>query len=359
MRRHLVIFAVVLTSSCGVPVPEGQAGGPAASGLRLAPAGVDAVRTQLPAQVSVRFTADLYPASPVTGLGAGHLKLTEDGTPVSPRESQLRLTPQSEGYRIASLLLLDVSGSILRSGEFDALVDAARQYARQVLAQGGGAQQVAVATFDGRERPQLVVGFTGQLAQVEAGLDALRVSECKVQADCAPYADRRACAGFRCVDDSTNLYGAVTQGLGLLSAALATPTDARHQDGALVLFTDGADQASRVPKADALAAVDGTPLHVFTVGLGPEADRLTLATLGRDGTFAVDAPGALGDAFAQIADRVSALAHRTYQLDYCSPRRSGRHTLEVLASVPTGAGEVRGSLTVEFNAEGFQSGCQL
>ena len=47
-------------------------------------------------------------------------------------------------------------------------------------------------------------------------------------------------------------------------------------------------------------------------------------------------------------------------LEYCSPKRSGIHTLKVVANIDTARdGTLVGSLSGQFDATGFSSGCEL
>lgn len=322
------------------------------------PSGGPGLVTQQPSKVSLLFKVDTCGGEPVAGLDASHFTLTEDGRKVSAFESQVRVQPKGERFVMDSLVLLDLSGSLLRSGDFSALQAAAKRYVSAVLAQGPS-QRVAVMTFDGRPSPTLVVDFTADEAQVLAGLDSLAAPECRASADCAGFRDRRTCAGWRCVDDSTNLNGALVEGLTALASRLSL-TDVAWRDAALVLFTDGTDQASRVLPASAVEAVRSSKAHVFTVGLGGEVDEVALRAYGRDGYFPVARSSELDAAFASIASRVNGLANRFYLLEYCSPKRGGKHVLKVLATVPVDQGPALvGGLSREFDADGFGSGCEL
>ncbi|MEW5741332.1 MAG: VWA domain-containing protein [Myxococcota bacterium] len=321
------------------------------------PAGGVGLTTSLPSKVSLLFKVDTCGGEPVSGLDATHFTLTEDGRAVSAFESQVRVQPKGERFVMDSLVLLDLSGSVLRSGDFDALAAAAKRYVSAVLE--GDSQRVAVMTFDGRASPQLVVDFTGDAATVLAGLDGLSAPECRANVDCAGLPDRRTCAGWRCVDDSTNLNGALVAGLATLEGRLALK-DVPWRDAALVLFTDGTDQAARLLPAAALEAVRSSRAHVFTVGLGGEVDEVALRAYGRDGYFPVARAAELDAAFSSIAARVNGLANRFYLLEYCSPKRSGKHVLKVLATVPRDQQPpLIGGLSREFDADGFGSGCEL
>ncbi|MEW6434832.1 MAG: VWA domain-containing protein [Myxococcota bacterium] len=359
MRKALVGSCVVLSVlavGCGPEAVEEP--GPRCLSV-TEPAGGSGLLTSLPSRVSLLFQVDTCGGEPVSGLDASHFSLTEDGRAVSAYESQQRVQPKGEQFRLDSLLLLDLSGSLLRSGDFDALQAAAKRYVTTVLAAGKASQRIAVMTFDGREAPQPLVDFTNDEATLLAGLDSLSVTECRQSSDCARYADRRTCAGWRCVDDSTNLNGALVAALGTLEARLGL-TDVPWRDAALVLFTDGTDQAARVLPAAAVEASRASRAHVFTVGLGGEVDESALETYGRDGYWPVADAAGLDAAFSAIATRVSGLANRFYLLEYCSPKRSGVHTLKVLARLPQADGTVlQGGLSRQFDATGFSSGCEL
>jgi len=323
------------------------------------PSGGAGLVTTLPSRVSLLFKVDTCAGEPVSGLDASHFTVTEDGRAVSAFESQTRVQPKGERFRLDSLLLLDLSGSTLRSGDFGALQAAAKHYVATVLASGPESQRVAVMTFDGRVAPQLLVDYTNDAALLQAGLDSLSVPECRVSADCAGYADRRTCAGWRCVDDSTNLNGALVSALASLDARLKL-TDVPWRDAALVLFTDGTDQAARVLPATAMEAARATHAHVFSVGLGGEVDEASLRAYGKDGYWPVADARGLDAAFTTIAARVNGLANRFYLLEYCSPKRSGTHTLKVVASLPQeGGAPLIGGLSLSFDATGFGSGCEL
>lgn len=310
--------------------------------------------TGLPSRVSLLFKVDTCAGEPVSGLDAQAFELQEDGHTVSQFESQQRVSSQGEQFQFDSVVLLDLSGSVLRSGDFKSLQDAAKRYLSQVLAVGGGSQRIALMTFDGRERPQVVVDFTSNEAQLVAGLQSLSTVECSSSVQCAGFSDHRTCAGWRCVDDSTNLNGAVISTLDVLEGRLAQ-TDVPWRDAALVLFTDGTDQAGRVSTQAVLERAKKTHVHLFSVALGAEVDTTTLTVLGRDGAFTSARAEQLATAFESVASRVASLANRFYRLEYCSPKRSGTHTLKVIAH----SGALLGGLSREFSADGFQSGCEL
>jgi von Willebrand factor type A domain len=355
MRNTLISFMVCL-SACGAALDQPQAGSRC---LSLSEPGANGLTTSLPSRISWLFRVETCTGQPVAGLTATQFEIYEDGKKVSAYESQQQVAARGERYRLYSIVLLDLSGSILRSGDFAQVQTAAATYLETALHAGGDGHRIALMSFDGREQPQLLVSFTSNLATLRAGLDALAVSECSSSADCATTQDRRTCAGWRCVDDSTNLNGAVVKTLGVLDTELNT-SDVPWRDGALVLFTDGTDQAARMTAATALDAVKKSAQHVFSIGLGGEVDEGALRGFGKDGYWPVAKAAELKPAFTEIAARVSGLANRFYALEYCSPKRNGTHALKVVATVETERdGTMTGSLTGQFDATGFTSGCQL
>jgi hypothetical protein len=66
---------------------------------------------------------------------------------------------------------------------------------------------------------------------------------------------------------------------------------------------------------------------VFVVALG--ATDMTLMRYGKDGYFTASDIGGLSAAFQKLADRVNAFANSFYRMQYCTPKRSGNHTVEV------------------------------
>lgn len=353
--RALMFSSLLTLAACGeigdVPTPT-----PAPTLSIRAPQG--GLATAAPAKVSLFFTVETSSGMPVPLLNADAFQISEDGSAISPLESQQTVQPRGQAYRMDSLLLLDMSGSILRGGNAPTLRQAAGHYIDEVLSQPEG-QQIALMTFDGRAQPQLVAGFTSDAATLQHALDSLLTTECQVQADCAVYADRRTCAAFRCVDDSTNLYGAVIAGVTTLESRLKAPDGIQFKDAVLVAFTDGQDQAARVSEATALERVSVTPVKVLTVGLGSDVDHDALNRIGKDGSFSAAQPAELEAAFSQAAAQVKGQANKSYVLEYCSPRRGGQHQLDLAVTASMPMGPIQGALTESFDATGFTSGCSL
>ena len=327
--------------------------------LDLAQPGGDAVTITAPAKISAFFSVDTCAGVPMSQLSGANFQILEDGAAISPLESRQTVQPRGQRYQMDSLVLLDLSGSILRSGTWPALREAAGKYVDTVLGEAGDGQQVAIYTFDGRATLQQVVPFTDDRLALTQGLDGLATRECTQDADCAASTDAKTCASFRCVDDSTNLNGALVAALDALDVQTAAQKDIAFKDASLVVFTDGTDEAGRVTDQTAYLRSRTSTAHLFTVGLGTEVDAMSLQGFGKDGFYPATDSGQLSASFAQIAEKIAAMANRFYLLEYCSPKRSGKHELKVIARSTTDEGELIGSMTREFDATGFASGCDL
>lgn len=309
-------FAVVLglVAGCG-----------GSQGLRLTL--LDA-SVQKPSNVAVYFTVETSDGEPVAGLEAASFRIYEDGGLVSVHESKQTILNPEVAAEHYTLLLVDMSGSVTESGDLHRIVHAAGVFSERV----GKYQKVAVYAFDGRSEIIPITPFTGSGGAVASGVERL--------------------GSFRSRDPSTNLNGAVIEALGVLDKQLARAR-APLRFGTLVVFTDGTDRASRVPRDDLYDAIDATEHEVFVIGVGAEIDEAELGAIGRSGTVLTKDREEVAAAFGQAADRIEAMSRRFYLLGYCSPARAGTHVVRIEAVF----GDLTGSLSYEFDARGFRPDC--
>ncbi len=285
-----------------------------------------------PNNVWVFFTVE-EDEEPVAGLTAEDFAIYEDDALVSPFESQQVIQNPEVAAVMYTHLLLGMSGSITESGESDAVVDAAHQFSERV----GKTQKVGVSAFDGSEDIIPVVRFTEAKGSVDGGLDGLR--------------------SFTPKDPSTNLHGAVIQGMQTLRKEL--DKDKRPlKFGTLVVFTDGTDRAHRVTSEEMLEALgseDYADFEIYVIGVGAEIEEASLQQIGRDGTELATDDAKVEEAFTRVADRIDAHAKRFYLLSYCTPSRSGTHTVRIEAQAKNEDGKRagKGSLEYQFEAEKF------
>jgi len=285
-----------------------------------------------PSNVAVYFKVQTSGGEPVGGLTAEQFRIYEDGSLVSALESKQTILNPEVAASHYTLLLVDMSGSV--SGDPDAvksLVDAASAFTDRVEK----THKVAVYTFDGSVDIHAVAAF-GSPGGAKGAIHSL--------------------LSYKPADPSTNLNGAVVKGLAELDRALA---HAEHpmKFGTLVVFSDGADRASRVSKDDMRKALKDRPYEIFAIGLGKEMQESQLKDIGRNGTSRTDDKQEVVKSFDDIAQRIEASTKSYYLLSYCSPSRAGKHKVKIDADLKDAKGERSGSLVSEFDASGFTHGC--
>jgi hypothetical protein len=296
------------------------AGGCAGLKLQMVDASV-----RKPSNVAVYFTVDTRSGQPIAGLTPQDFRIYEDKQPVSILESkQTILNPEVAAIHY-TLLLIDMSGSVVDSGDMPTLIQAASSFGERV----GPYQKVAVYTFDGSPHITPIVGFGGN---VRGGINAL--------------------GSRRPRDPSTNLNGAVIEGVRLLTQQMEhAPLPLRF--GTLVVFTDGTDRAHRASPEDVDRSLDGAGFETYVIGVGQEVDSHQLGRIGRSGTFASQNRADVQRGFDEIGARIEAASKRYYLLSYCSPSRAGEHEVEIEAN----AAGTSGRLAYRFNANGFGPNC--
>ena len=299
---------------------------------------LESVETRQPALISMFVKVETCEGSPVTLLSIANFTIFEDGNPISRSESRPDIFPVEQEFRTVTVLLLDLSGSVVRTGSLPVLKDAATGFVETVLAAREDIpSDVAIYWFDGAPGVTEQVAFTDDPERLLAGIAAL--SEDTPQ------------------DDSTNLNGAVIGGLEVLvtEQERLRASGVQFTLGSLVVFTDGTDQASRVSEADALAVVGsvGEGLLVQTVGLGAEINETVLGEIGRDGFEFAQNSAEVAAAFERAGERIRLESSSFYLVRYCSPRRAGDHSLRV----ELGLDAAQAAFEEDFNADSFGPGC--
>ena len=325
-RAGTVVLAVVAFSGCGDSV------GPVESPLVIE---ILDTQTDPPANVSVTFQVTTEDGEPVPNLPVSAFELFDNGQSDSGFESAKAFQPKPGRFQTSVALLLDMSGSITGSDALPLLKTAAAAFVDNSLDAPGVA--VGVWWFDGSSDLVQLLDFTDDAEGLKAAIEGLTADVTR--------------------DNSTNLNGAVQLGIQVVEERLeAGSPGGLIQTGALVIFTDGTDQANRVPAAAAVSAVDASGIAVYSIGLRGEIDETFLAQIGRSGSaFADDADALLGE-FTGVGDQIEAMANSYYVLAYCSPRRAGVSN-ELRIRVTQGA--QNGEATTTYAAVNFTGGCTL
>jgi hypothetical protein len=281
---------------------------------------------QRPSNIAVYFTADTSRGDPVPDLKPTDFRIYEDGEPVSQYESKQTILQPEVAAVHYTLLLVDMSGSVVSSPDVPKLVAAASSFAERVAPY----QKLAVYAFDGSPHLAPIVGFGA--SNLRGGIEGLGV--------------------FRPRDPSTNLNGAVVEAVHLLDHQLAQAS-VPLRFGTLVVFTDGTDHAHRVPNETVRKTVQDSDLDVYAIAVGGEINEHEIGTIGRSGTFTSKNRDDIARGFDEIARRIEGYSKRYYLLSYCSPARAGQHEVEIEAA----RGGQRGRLKYEFKADGFGPNC--
>lgn len=297
---------------------------------------VGTVETRKPALVSMFIKVKTCAGEAVTNLSISDFVILEDDEAISNLESQPDIFPSEQTFRPITVLLLDLSASIVKAGALPELKEAAKRFV-ETLSNSEEQAHLALFWFDGSAEISQLNHFDATQRELLQAIDSLSEDTPK--------------------DDSTNLNGAIISGLTVLeNEKLRLQSEGiGFTLSSLVLFTDGTDRASRVSESIALQAVrsqqDNTLIQ--TLALGSEINELSLRTIGKDGFEYAQNTDEIAAAFERAAERIRKETQSFYLVRYCSPRRAGMHQLGVTIRY----NGMTGSFRQNFSADGFEAGC--
>lgn len=191
-----------------------------------------------------------------------------------------------EGETLATLLVVDVSGSMNKAGKLEAAKVAATAYVRQMKAN----DVAGLLTFN--TASELVQPLTGDRLSLLTAIERVAAA------------------------DDTAMYDALYEAVGLLSG--------REGRNSIILLTDGMDNRSRHSSAEVISLIGPSGLSISTVGLGDPA-QMGLSQAGLDvpglrslaeragGTYAYAADQA---SLKAIYERYSRALHSEYAISY-------------------------------------------
>lgn len=301
--------------------------------------------TTLPGKVSVFFKVTDASGNPVPGLSADQFTIYEQGrndecfNTISSSESSARISSKSQIFANNTLLVLDLSNSVL-SNSLDELKVASSSFISSVMPEEESSSfSMGIYWFDGEDELHL-------LQELTSSEEELLVAVESIDSDISN-------------DPSTDLYGAVLKASEIAEELLA---ENRTNDiigaGSVVIFTDGTDQASRYTEEAALDAVNEADRNIsfFSIGLGVEIDADILMGIGKTFSAFAGNEAELESVFNEISLKVSQQANSFYLFEYCTPKRdgSGRNNLAIRLL----DGDRQGAVQTEFYATGFSAGCE-
>lgn len=304
--------------------------------------------TTLPGKVSIFFKVDGADNQAVPKLYPENFTIYERGRnddcpkQISNNESSARISTNSQIFIYNSMLVLDLSGSVIGTS-LDELKEASKSFIDNVMPQStidnpNDGFRMGIWWFDGEDVLHPLIGFTNDKDVLKAKIDGIRTDISQ--------------------DPSTDLFGAVIKSTEI---AYQSVQEYSQNDilsaSSIVIFTDGTDQASRHSYDEVLSTVNNAipEIKYFTIGLGDEIDQEVLRSIGTEGTIFAENKDELEVKFKETAALVGAEANSFYLFEYCSPKRDGSGLSEVTIVVESDGRF--GSLQSTFDATGFSSGC--
>jgi formylglycine-generating enzyme required for sulfatase activity len=254
--------------------------------------------------------------------------VSEDGKPITPKESILQVARNEVPLKVRTVLLLDNSNSV--GADLKTIKSAAKTFVDRMFQ----TQEIAIYSFSGGS-PNLVKNFTAKSA---AGQKALK----------------SAIDGIKLGSPSTNLYGSVLAMLQLPKWKESF-TLAGIETGCLVVMTDGSDTAGLATLGEAVQKRDLDKKQIFAVGLGQDIEPAALNSLqnGDDAYTPVLNPTQLAAAFTKIQSIIEDGAKNFYWLNYASPKRGNINrnlTIALKNNINTGSNRM---ISTKFNSNGF------
>jgi hypothetical protein len=294
-------------------------------------------RTMSPSTVALFFTVDDCWGRPFVGLTQSDFSVLENGSAISPAESSATIL-QRNGLQVFASLLIDMSESTTHL--LPSVIQGAKAFVNKLQVEKSLPVHIDIQLFAGEATVTEWQAPTLDTATLLSRLDALTTFT---------PADRR----------STNLNGAVVEGLTRIAAAEAAFRDRNYggafTTGYLVLFTDGKDTAARVTESAVTSAEGSSPDQAIAVGLQSlEYDPVALGKIAPNGVITAADEAQLSTAFATLANRMEGQISRSYLLGYCSPKRAG--TTNTVSVEVLGATN-ESTASYKFDASAFAPGC--
>lgn len=301
--------------------------------------------TTLPGKVSILFKVSDLLGNPISGLTASQFTIYEQGrnddcfNTISASESLARISSNSQVFNNNTILVLDLSNSVLENS-LDELKSATASFIDNVMPNlENPSFKMAIYWFDGEDELHLLNELSSSSTELIAAVEG-------ITSDISN-------------DPSTDLYGAVIKATDI-AEDLINASNQENIIGAssVVLFTDGTDQASRYTEDAALNAVENANRNVsfFTIGLGAEIDADVLNSIGTTSSVFAGNKEQLESTFNQISQRVSEQANSFYLFEYCTPKRDGSGTNNLVIQLTHDG--LQGAVQTEFSANGFTGGCE-
>jgi Ca-activated chloride channel family protein len=268
-------------------------------------------------EVTVYVSATNAAGEPV-GVDANKIQISENGKAMNTKYAG----GSGEIGSLTTLLVMDVSGSMMQAGKLRSAKEAARAYVEQMRP----GDQAGLVTFNTKVR--YVQPLTTDLKKLTAAIDKLNAYE------------------------DTSMYDALAQGTQILKDVPGRK--------AIIVLTDGLDNLSKNTPDDVIEGIGPIGLSISTIGLGDPKKTGINSGLDEKGlrTFSERAGGiysyANDPATLQGLYQLYARALQSeYRVVYTSPstlRDGANRTLSV--SLARASGVASSSVDVQYNPGG-------
>ena len=301
--------------------------------------------TTLAGKISILFKVSDRLGNPVAGLTASQFTIYEQGrndacfNTISSNESQGRISSNSQVFNNTTLLVLDLSNSVLANSLSELKAASASFITNVMPASPSESFRMGIYWFDGEDVLHELNALTSDRQELIDSIDGI-TSEISN-------------------DPSTDLYGAIIKATDISEGLIQESLQERIIGASsIVVFTDGTDQASRYSESAALSAVENANPNIsfFTIGLGSEIDPNILEEIGKTFSAFAGNEAELESTFNEISLKVSERANSFYLFEYCTPKRDGSGENNLVIQVVNG--NQQGAVQTEFDATGFTAGCE-
>lgn len=278
--------------------------------------------TTPPNFVTVPFQATTAEGRPLTLLGqASSYEASDGNVNVSDSEETVFAVENFDNvsFKLRTVLMLDNSTSI--GADLNQMKRAARSFVDQMQPN----QEVSLYVFS--SDAIRLTGFTRDIDSLRAAIDGIRLGA-----------------------STTNLYGAVIDGVETwTNSSEITRRDAAFVYGTLVVLSDGEDTRGEATLQNALAAIGDKAVVSIAVGATAVNALRTLHTAEYMNPVLVDDFGQVERAFGEVQRELARTSKSFYWLTYASPRREGRRSLTVRFKDRSS----RAFFQVSYDADGF------
>ncbi len=362
VRNGTLLLALAAASACGGGSKASGSGGGGGSGGSGSSTSlcfdVKPVKVVPPAGLQVKFRLLDCDGNPVGLLTASNLSVINDEKGLAfgkgGEGDSMSDVAENSSVELYSVVVLDMSDSIAKSGSLGAVVDGAKVFVEETVTKPKASlkHHVALIAFGAPAQITVEQDFTQDAAVLDAKLEALRNAPSR---------------------GTTDLYGAYMTALATVAAAGGGGnTDVERF---VVLLTDGTHEAGNEPVArpQALLAKHQSQATVYTLGIKGNYDACRLEELaGRGGAFVTSScreesacntaeatpasctqffpsvdQKAISQAFQEVAARADGLARSNYAVGVCTPVALGSSSsLTLKAEVDGLKGEQRVSYAV-------------